>query len=76
MKLSGTAGVLEVDTLSVGMVGCGATETGAVGDRFTKDSSSGDGWVGGSGGVILTFTTWRYEKAKQELYSGEKQKGF
>ena len=33
----------------VGMVSCGATETGAVRERFTKDSSKGDGPVGGSG---------------------------
>ena len=41
----------------VGLVSCGAIETGAVRERFTKDSSKGDGPVGGSGGVILTFTS-------------------
>ena len=35
----------------------GEIGTGAVGERFTKDSSIGDGRVGGSGGAILTFTS-------------------
>ena len=47
----------------------GEIGTGAVGERFTTDSSIGDGRVGGSGGAILTFTSWWYEKAKKGLHS-------